>query len=531
MKKITAIVLAALMLSACSVKDEPPIQQNDTEVTTTTTAAEEETERDSTAAEIAEAAAPVTLAEETSAAELISKAEYIDENGFLTEKAVEQIDKILCDNKTDTEQYYTGLYDFDLDGVPEVYLVRDNFGEGLMSVDVYNIEGKYLGGFEGYCRDGYTKLSTWYGSVYVHNFYERAADKRLNQVDEITLSEDKLNRSIYFKAYATAENNYPLLETAEYFLENEEKSYGYEEGRDHRFDYDHSYAYNCAENGVSICAYDFADSVSYEEMAEKTAEVYDLYIKWKREAAKMLESDGVPFEYTDENIMYYFDDFDGNGDYEAFFCIRASRNMYFINGAGCEKIEPLENENVYDYHYFYRVGKLLIAQSCGNSLSCRIFGVRNGEWYEPESSCGGMCLDSLLGPEAGTFLLYQSKYDAVSAGGGHTWKPFMFYDSGEEIVGELVLRDELVNRNQGDKLLAEIERLESEEFIVCEIFCFLDRYYVVNYIIEIWGENENDEWVHYTDRNYYNRYFAGDSLALIEEKGQGRYVGGRIREK
>lgn len=527
MKKITAIILAALMLSACSVKDEQAIPQNDTEVTTA--AAEEETERDSTADEVTEAADHVTSTEETSAADSIPKEEYIDENGFLTEKAVEQIDKILHDNKTDTEQYYTGLYDFDLDGVPEVYLVRHNSGQGLMPVDVYNIEGKYLGEFEGYCRDGYTKLSTYNGSVYVHNFYELAADRRLNQVDRITFSGDKLDRSLYFKAYATTENNYPLLETAEYFLENKEESYGYEEGSGHRFDYDHFFAYSCAENGVSICASDFAESFSYEEMAEKTAEIYNLYIKWKREAAEILENNGVPFEYTDEDIIYYFDDFDGNGDYEAFCCIRGSRDMYFMNGAGCEKIEPLEEQ--YEYFYFYRVGKLLIAQPMGNGGSCRIFGVKEGKWYEPESSLDGICLVPLLGPETGTFLLHQSKYDAISLGGGHTWKPFMFYDSGEEIVGEQVQREELVNRKQGDKLSAEIEKLESGGFVVCEIFCFMDRYYVVNYVEEGWNENEEGESVHYIDWNYYNRYFAWNTFAVLEEQGQGRYVGGSIREK
>lgn len=79
--------------------------------------------------------------------------------------------------------------------------------------------------------------------------------------------------------------------------------------------------------------------------------------------------------------------------------------------------------------------------------------------------------------------------------------------------------------------MAEIERLESDDYTVCEIFCFLDRYYVVNYIIEMWGESENNELVHFTDLNYYNRYFAGDTFVVLEEQGQGRYVGGSIREK
>lgn len=435
MKKIIALIVAALILSACSVQTESLILPNNATEETTT---REETAQDSTPAETTETT--TSLIGETTATQPMPPNEYTDENGFLTEKAVEQIDKILQTNKRNTGTTYTGLFDFDFDGVPEVYLVRHNSGQGLMPVDVYNMEGDYLGEFEGYCRDGYTRLSTYDGNVYVHNFYEHSSHQRLNQIDRITLSDGKLDRSLYFKAYAVVKSNYPLLETVEYFLENEEESYGYEEGRDHKFDYDHDYAYSYAENGVSICACDFADNVSYEEMAEKTAEIYDLYINWKREAAKILENDGVPFEYTDEDIIYYFDDFDGNGEYEAFFCIRSSRNMYFINGSGCEKIEPLEKENEYlpsqgDYHYFYRVGNLLIAQSCGNSLSCRIFGVRDGKWYEPESSFGGMCLTPLLGPEVGTFLLYQSRYDASSFGGGHTWKPFLFYNSGEEIAG------------------------------------------------------------------------------------------------
>ena len=520
MKKITAIaiILSVLMLSACSGKNEPSTHQNDTEVTTT---AAKEAEQYSTADEITEAADSVTSTEETSAAEPIQKGEYTDENGLLTQKAVEQIDKILNDNKTDTEQYYTGLYDFDLDGVPEVYLVRHNSGQGLMPVDVYNIDGTYLGGFEGYCRDGYTRLSTYDGSVYVHNFYEHSNHQRLNQIDRITLSEGKLDRTLYFEAYAVAGSNYPLLETVDYYLENEEESYGYEEGRDHRFDYDNGDIY-LTENAVSICAYDFSDRVSYEEMAGKTAEVYNLYIKGKGEAQKLFQADRDT-DFLGE-AFFVFDDFDGNGNYEAFSYVKGGNYIYFWNGSDFEKIEASLN-------WHYRVGNLFIAQGGGNGSPCSIFGVKNGVWFESEISKWGMCVEPLLGPETGTFLLHQSKYDANSLGGGHTWKPFMFYDSGEEIVDESVPREELVNRNQGDKLLAEIERLESDDYIVCEIFCFLDRYYVVNYIMESWGENENGDLVHYMDRNYYNRYFAENTFAVLEEQGQGRYVGGSIREK
>lgn len=210
--------------------------------------------------------------------------------------------------------------------------------------------------------------------------------------------------------------------------------------------------------------------------------------------------------------------------------------MYFVNQSGVEKIEPPDNQNgnselQHEYSCFYRAGNLLIAQPMGNGGSCRIFGVKEGKWCEPESSLWGMCLVPLLGPETGTFLLYQSKYDAISLGGGHTWKPFLFYNSGKEIVGELVPREELVDRKQGDKLLAEIEKLESGGFVVYEIFCFLDRYYVVNYVEEGWTENEEGESVHYIDWNYYNRYFAGDTFAVLEEKGDGRYVGGSIKER
>lgn len=526
MKKITALIIAALILSACSVQTEPPILPNnaaeETTAKTEETEAREETAQENFPAETAEAAAPVTWAEETPAAELIPKEEYTDENGLLTEKAVEQIDKILQTNKSNTGTTYTGLFDFDLDGVPEVYLVRHNSGQGLMPVDVYNMEGEYLGEFEGYCRDGYTRLSTYDGNVYVHNFYEHSSHQRLNQIDRITLSEGKLDRSLYFKAYAVVKSNYPLLETVDYYLEGEEERYGYREGRDHRFDYDNGDVY-LTENGVSICAYDFSDRVSYEEMAGKTAEVYNLYIKGKSEAQKLFQAD------SDRDIsgeaFFVFDDFDGNGGYEAFSYVKGWNYIYFWNGSDFEKIE----DAVLNWHY--RAGDLFIAQAGGNSSRCRIFGVKNGEWFEPEISTWGMCLDNLSGPETGTFVLYQSKYDGNSIGMGHTWKPFLFYNSGEEIVGELVEQKELAYREQGDKLLEEIEKIEGEGYIVCEIFCFLDRYYVVNYIQETWLENENGDLVHCTDWNYYNRYFAWNTFVVLEEGAQGRYVGGRIREK
>lgn len=79
--------------------------------------------------------------------------------------------------------------------------------------------------------------------------------------------------------------------------------------------------------------------------------------------------------------------------------------------------------------------------------------------------------------------------------------------------------------------MEEIKKIENEGYIVGEIFCFLDRYYVVNYIKESWGENENGEWVHYTDRNYYNRYFAWNTFVVLEEEAPGRYIGGSIKER
>ncbi|MCM1055962.1 MAG: hypothetical protein NC394_10635 [Bacteroides sp.] len=532
MKK-TALILACLfsctlLLGGCRTNTAFDIAENDISESISdaseTESAAAVSPSDGTNAPMTETTSTAAAAETEKPADLSPTEEapqsiYTDENGFLNEKAVEQIDKILWENKGENEECFIGLYDLDFDGTPEVYLVRDDSGEGLLPADVYNMDGVYLGSFEGYCRYGVTRLSRCDNDVYVHNFYEKPTE-RLTRTDRLVLSEGSFSSELYFKAYSAADGNYPLLETADYFLENERDDLFYKEGKDHRFDYDSNRAYYRAENGVSVCARDFAEKASYEEMAERTAEVYDLYVKWRREAAEILKQ---------EDIKYFFDDFDGDGAYEAFFCTEASSDMYFINGSGLEHIEP--REGFYANDYFYRIGGLLITQPFSNGGSCRVFGVRNGTWYEPECSVAGMCLEPLLGPEAGTFLLYQSKYDAISLGGGHTWKPFMFYVSGEEIAGEPVEREELAAEKRGAELSAELERLESDGFKVCEIFCFADRYYAVNYIQEVFGENENGETINLVDHNYYNRYFAGDSLVMIEEQGLGRYTGGRIREK
>lgn len=520
---------------------------SDMEVTVITSEGSEQADHSEN--EASQAAEPKTAEEfETAAAETDEKTEsYLteaageggeqtafqrectDENGFLTEKAVESIDEILVENKKSEGKTYTGLFDFDGDGVPEVYLVYDGSDQELMPVDVFGLNGEYLGNFEGYCRGGYTRLGKRSNGVYVHSFYEHSADCRLNKMDRLVFDGGRLKTEPYFKAYAEAGKNNPLLETVDYFSESEEQRADFEKKPDKTFVYDDgALFYREGENWVSICAFDFSFDVSYEEMARKTAEVYNLYIKMEREAEETLNREGETFENAKESTAYFFDDFDGNGEYEAFFCAVGSGNMYFINSSHCEKIEYFDMTQ--NYFYFYRIGQLFIAQSFGNSAKCRIFGVNGETWYEPESSYGGMLLDGVYGPEAGTFFLYQSRYDASSNGGGHTWKPYLFYESGEEIKGIPVEREELYSVRQGESLLAELERLEGEGFTVCEIFCFLDKYYVVNYIMPVWGENENGETIFYTNRNYYNRYFAWNTFAVMEEKGLGRYAGGSIFE-
>ena len=54
----------------------------------------------------------------------------MDENGLITQEGMERIAVIAEEQDTPSSADYTGLFDFDRDGVPEVYFVRHNAGQG-----------------------------------------------------------------------------------------------------------------------------------------------------------------------------------------------------------------------------------------------------------------------------------------------------------------------------------------------------------------------------------------------------------------
>ena len=69
--------------------------------------------------------------------EALPKTAYVDENGLITQDGMERIAAIAEEQDTPSSADYTGLFDFDRDGVPEVYFVRHNAGQGLWLIYTY----------------------------------------------------------------------------------------------------------------------------------------------------------------------------------------------------------------------------------------------------------------------------------------------------------------------------------------------------------------------------------------------------------
>ena len=158
--------------------------------------------------------------------EALPQTAYVDENGLITQEGMERIAVIAEEQDTPSSADYTGLFDFDRDGVPEVYFVRHNAGQGLMPVDVFSLDGAEMGSFEGYCRDGFCRLS--YGEdsencVYVHNSYEHFEHIKHDSVYRLTIENGRIDSEQYLLSSGAAGDNFPLLNFS-YKIDGEETS-------------------------------------------------------------------------------------------------------------------------------------------------------------------------------------------------------------------------------------------------------------------------------------------------------------------
>ncbi len=456
MKRYLPLLLALIMLTGCmssaeeisSASETTAPHSSSTAQTTVTT-----TQTSATASpESAESSEP--SAEE-------AQLRCIDDIGMLTEYGITCVTEVVRENLAADSNNYLGLFDFDRDAVPEVYLVRHTGNQGLMPVDVFSLGGNTLGSFEGYCRDGFCRLSyDDNGGVYVHNSYEHSYHASFESLDRLVFADDgtfTVENIVTEYGYNADTAKFPLLEYHYYSgdteITMEEYLSAYKNTLWETFPHpEHDLNIelkNREANEISICSPDFG-LYDIEDALGEIPLIYNDYINGLKLAERTIGS---------EPMVYSYDDFDGDGICEAFILSRPSGNWYFYCS---DKLVEAEISDAFGSEDFTRWGEYFIAHGLGNGTPCTIFGVRDGVPYTHELSGCGMMIRTA--PDLGfyrmdyannIFVLRKSLFDDYS----HTWKPYFFHitENGfEEIVGVPVTREDFSDRPDVQAVFDEI---------------------------------------------------------------------------
>ncbi|MCM1334101.1 MAG: hypothetical protein NC237_03515 [Eubacterium sp.] len=507
-RRLSALLLGVIFLSgACSARDaETP------ETTATTAAPDEEAEKETDPAEAkpepedTEGSAPSAETERETPRERA----YIDESGHLTEAAKERIAAILADHPSIGFGVYPGLFDFTLDGVPELYLVYHSGGQGLMPTVVYTLDGEELGSFDGYSREGFCRFSYGEDCVYIHNKYEHSAHSSCDLVTRAAIEDGVLMTEDLFWRPAAVGDNFPLKEPA-YFLDGEETD---------RDSYNDAYNTRLFEgermtreaNELSLCVCDLTELPDDGERADAIVSLYHQYIAAKNAAEE---------KFGEVPSLFAFDDFDQDGKYEAFVQASPSDAIQFWDGAGFSEIPGSETGGAYD---FTRIGDLLFVQPFRNGLPCSIYGVHDGEFYEHENSCRGM----LIRPSEyypfecnfnDEFVLYDSTFEP-----SHTHKPYFFVYPCTELTAVPVTEEDFADRAD---VLTALDELKAELSLYPEGAEIVGMYlrggeYLLHVNFTLPAETEDGEGAVYP-LPYYRTYLIQNRVVQIDE-GAGHYT-------
>lgn len=530
-KKNLALLLSAFfMAGACAapapqsetISNSPPASVTaETDAVNTSVPETDMTDTSATVSETEQAAREETSTEQnTDPAEAQPAQKYIDENGLLNDAAKERIDALLAENETGTCSVYPGLFDFDRDGVPELYLVFHNGGQGYMPTAVYTLDGERLGEFSGYCRDGFCRFSYGEDCVYVHNQYEHSMHTSCELVTRLTVENGVLSAEDILHKDGNVGDSFPLKNYT-YFVNGEsaEKEAYYEAYNRWLFDGDETVIAREA-NEVSLCTYDlpYSEPLGDSERAETVVSLYNQYIADKNAATE---------QFGSEPLVFAFDDYDKDGTYEAFVQPKkengfSTDSLYFQNGGEFTKLDPSPFGGFYS---FTKVGDLLFAQPMGNGSPCSIYGVRDGEWYEHENSRYGMVIRlggyfPFEGYVNDEFVLYDSNYEPH-----HTHKPYFFTYPCAEIVAEPVTEADFSDR---EDILAALDELKAELSVYPEnaeivgMYLRGGEYLHVNYNEPVETHDEEGN-MYYFPLPRYRTYMIQNKVKQIDE-GDGHYT-------
>lgn len=422
------IALVTLMSCGCSQSDIPENSQTETVAETETMAVSET---------------------QTSAVTESQADSYIDDDGFITDHGKERISEI-CAEYPDS---YTGLFDFDRDGIPELYLVPSPDGNTIPQCSIYDIaSGESIGNFTGYPQNGTTFFSYGNDCAYVHTFCEIPNISRYEEVTKLTFNDGKLSASPYLKLSGEADKNGFMKYS--YFKDNELSD---------KETYDARMLNIYTRDEISVCNLDVSD------INADTVSIYNDYISEKN-----------TFGYTEDSDSSFFiyRDFDGDGTYEAFAQNGPDNHaVYFVK----DKKSVMIHEN-YPVLQVYMIDDLCIMQMLTNGMPCIIYGVSDGEPYESELSGIGIYPERWE-HKTGVLTVTNSAYDTTGtldnryAYGAHSFKPYWFYGEYDETEnrtvyheygGSPITRDELENIDGYAEIFKEIDSIEGS--IIKEIY-------------------------------------------------------------
>lgn len=472
MKQIIPLLACCLFFCACTQTGTT------SEVTTAISESRKETVSQT---EITTTA--VTVSETTAATVETLSEKLIDSQGMLTKEYLAILEQLFEENSQDTIAPEIALHDFDDDGIPEIIFINSNGGQGNMPCKVYRAkDGKFLGEFSGFCRDGYTRFSKGYGGTIVHNYYEHSNWQRVESFDLITISDESLNvENIY--------SRYGLLNYCECY-----PTMSYTEEINEQY----------IQSSVSI---EFIGEQQFrlgEEYAVTTYGYYDIDQSERAETVFMLYNDYKKLENLSVNnsdLYYAFapGDYDGDMKPEAFF--QNKDGVFFIDSSG--NTTQFTEETYYDIHKLWY--DKIVFEPWGIPY-CKVYTVTDGKAEQVIDIGRGISFDySEL--YNGYYEVTHSVYDGLEASGisvgDHSFKKYLFYyrDGGLKECGAIAIDQSKFFDEYGESAEKIRDEIEAEGGEITEILYRDDTAFLVNYRIAA-HESENPVYYNMWNKTY-----------------------------
>lgn len=418
----------------------------------------------------------------------------INEDGTLSEEFVNRINELM---KLDHEKpgvVYPSLYDFDDDGIPEIFLIIHNGGQGYMPCKVYSAADlSYLGEFKGFCRDGFTRFEQTYGGTLIYNYYEHSVHQRQKDMTFAQLSDGKLETTWLWGETGTIRwGEYrPTISTTENKDDEALESLAKQATRNRGYTYSADDLVRIFRSYRGVNAFTSYDTdAERDELASAAAQSYNNYIKFNQL---------VP---DDEDDIFYHLTLVGDRNQMAFR--QDKHGLAFINENGEKTLLSTT-----PYSYIYKLwDNLVVCQPSGTVLPCDVYTVKDGKAELIEEISGkGMYLDySRL--YNGGFTLQHSIHDGMTMGAGHTYKKYQFYfdKDGVHEYGSIVVPLEEFYAEHGGEIKEFEKRMAEDGYEIYEVLYRADDCYVLNMHQPIYFLNEEEQEVF--AGAYYQKYAA-----------------------